>query len=352
MNLNVADADNHLLIHLSAAKSEFYRRSPAIFWSEQLRSWITADPDTMQAIQKNPLFRVPDHAAETDKITSRLNIDLRHIARVFRTVPVNVEGAEHAARRRRMAHAIAARTEDGLARFTRLACSLCERHLGRPGQSELVTGLFEPLVLELAHALSGITVTHNPDFVSPTQVFDRSLGLNRRKLIDERIGRLWHQARESMSDDDADMAVALALLGTDTILGSLALTFAERVSASPETRMCDVDWGDRVTATAVPFIERTATAPVHLAGVDIRQGDLVRLFLDSLSLEPVERRDAYFGVGRHACLGRPVSQQAWRALAAVLAELPLTVRIDSVRLREADCMFLFPREMTVTTHGP
>lgn len=344
-------AGNHLLVHLSADKAEFYRASPDLFWSDQLKSWITAKPKVINAIQKDAAFQVLDQSAELEKIRSRLHIDLPDIERVFRNVPVNVEGDEHAERRRRMARTIATRSEEALAQFSALAEHLCAQHLGRRGDSELVAALFEPLTMVLAHALSGIPFAHNPDFLSPTQIFDKSLGLNRRKLIDAQIRMLWREACRSMSEDEADAAIALAVLGSDTILASLALSFAERVSANPGARLCDIQWGDRLSATAVPFIERMAARTTEIAGAEIRQGDLVRLFLDGFSLEPLEKRDGYFGAGRHACLGRPVAQRAWCALAAVLGKLPASVRIDSIRFRAADGMFLFPCEVLATTDG-
>ena len=183
--------DNHFLLHLSADKATFYRGSPDIFWSDQLKSWITAEPRTMTAIQKDPAFDVLDQSAELEKIRSRLHIALPGIERVFRNVPVNVEGDEHVLRRRRMARTIAARTEDALAQFSAAAERLCAKHLGSSGEGELVAGLFEPLAIVLARALSGIALAHNPEFLSPTQVFDKSLGLNRQKLIDAEIRRLW-----------------------------------------------------------------------------------------------------------------------------------------------------------------
>jgi hypothetical protein len=289
---------NHLLVHLSPDKAAVYRGSPAILWSEQLQCWITADPATMVAIQKDAAFAVLDQSAELEKIRRRLHIDLPGIDRVFRNVPVNVEGSEHTERRRRMARTIAARTEDALARFTALAERLCAENLARSGESELIAEVFEPLTIVLARALSGIALTHNRDFLSPTQVFDKSLGLNRRKLIDKQISALWREACRSMSEDEADGAIALAVLGSDTILASLALTFVERVSAHPGVPLSGIAWGDRISATAVPFIERVATRATEVAGATIREGDLVRLFLDGFALEPPEKRDGFFGAGR------------------------------------------------------
>jgi cytochrome P450 len=270
---------------------------------------------------------------------------------VFEHVPVNVEGSEHAARRREMATVLASRTDEGLKRFEDLARRLCAQHLGCVGECELVSQLFEPLVAELAHALSGIELAHHPEFVSPTQVFDKALGLNRRKLIDRQIGTLRAKACAHMREDSADTAVALAILGSDTILGSLALSFAERIASKPGASLCDIEWGDRLTVTAVPFIERQAGAAVQLDDVEIKQGDVVRLYLDRYAFEPQASRDAFFGTGRHACLGRAVTQQAWRILATLFGDVPLAVRLDSVKLREADCMFLFPREIKVTVYA-
>ncbi len=346
----MSEAPNHLLVHLASDKHSFYREAAALFWSDQLNCWITADPATMQAIQKDSAFRVLDQSAELGKIKARLNIELPSLERVFRSVPVNVEGDEHAKRRRRMAHTIAARTEDALARFTASASDLCANHLRRPGTSDLVADFFLPLTLVLTQALSGIPLEQRPGTPAPAQIFDRSLGLNRRKLIDAELRRLWQDACRSMSESAADEAIALAILGSDTVFASLALSFAERVASSPGARLCDIEWGDRLTTTALPFIERAAARTTELAGVTIREGDLVRLFLDGYSLESVEKRDGYFGTGRHACLGRPLSQRAWSALGAILHEMPVFVRIDSVRYRAADTMFLFPTEMGVTIH--
>lgn len=342
--------ENHLLVHRSEGKNAFYLGSPELFWSEELRCWVTCTPELIESIQKNPAFRVVDQAGEIDRIKARLNLDLSHIARVFDHVPVNVEGKEHRERRRRVAKTLSARTEEALERFERLARRLCAEHLGRAGTSDLVADLFEPLILELAHALSGVTLSPRPDFLSPTQIFDKSLGLSRRKLINEQIGALRARACEAMPDEDADTAVSLAILGSDTILGSLALSFAERISAHPGSALRDIDWGDRLTATAVPFIERQALEAVRYGDAEIKPNEIVRLYLDRLSMEETDKRDGFFGTGRHTCPGRAVAQQAWRLLCSALATLPYRIRIDSLKLREADCMFLFPCEIKVTVH--
>lgn len=343
--------DSHLLLHRSEDRYAYYGRNSGLTWSDPLKCWLAFDPALIQDIQKSQSFRVVDHSGEAERIKEKLGVDLGHIEAALNAMPLGVEGEEHALRRKRLAKMIAARTDASLGKFQAMAEQLCAAHLGREGRSELVQGLFEPLILELAHSISGIRLQHNADFLSPTQIFDKALGLNRRRLINAQIGSLRQQARDKCPVGEADSAVSLAVLGTDSILGSLALSFVERVDANPGRKMSEIDWGEKLTRTAVPFIERVAVEPASVGGRQIKQGEIVRLYLDRFSMEPLESRDAFFGSGRHACLGRSLAQQAWRALAGVLSKLEYRVNIDDLQYREADCMFLFPSLMEVSVNA-
>lgn len=340
----------YLLMHRTDDRHARYLRLPGIFWSDELRCWICCDPETIGSIQKNPAFQVVSHRDEAKRIYSRLGIDLSNIADVFDQMPLSVEGTDHAAKRKRTARTIASKTAQGLADFRNLASELVKNNLGQSGQAELVESLFEPLVSGLVFSLTGIRLEHDPNYVSPTQIFDRSLGLQRRKLINQRLGEMRHQARGNSEVDDVETALVLAVLGTDSILGSLSLSFIERVSANPGKRLDQIAWGEQLSQTAVPFIERTAVSPVSIEGKVVDTGEVVRLYLDRFSSEPPECRNAFFGTGRHSCIGRPITLNVWRILGETFSESPFRIRIDSVKYREADVMFLFPREIKVTVH--
>lgn len=342
--------DSHLLLHRSEGRYAYYKQFVELVWSDQLRSWLAFDPGLIQEIQKNQSFRVVDHSGEAERIRKKLGIDLGHIEAALNAMPLGVEGEVHAARRKHLAKIISARTDVAMAKFQAMAQELCMLHLGRAGKTELVQALFEPLVLELAHSISGIRLQHNADFLSPTQIFDKALGLNRRRLINEQIGSLRRQARDKCPAGEADSTVSLAVLGTDSILGSLALSFVERIAASPDRKMSEINWGERLTRTAVPFIERVAVEPVSVGGVQIRRGEIVRLYLDRFSTEQPANRDAFFGSGRHACLGRSLAQQSWRTLTKVLSLIECSVQVENLKFREADCMFLFPVQIEVSVN--
>jgi cytochrome P450 len=284
-------------------------------------------------------------------VTARLGLDLGHLERALAALPVCVEGEEHALRRRNIANRIALRAGPAMDRFRQTAERLCQEQLAASGARELIAPFFQPLGLGIAEDLSGLDPAPRADFLSPVQVFDKAMGPSRRRLVNEVVGDLWHQADERCPAGSRDAAMALAILGGDTLWASLALSFAERLAAYPGARLCDIPWPDRLTRTAVPFIERTTLVRTRVAGREVESGDTIRLYLDRHSFEAEEGRDAFFGSGRHVCLGRPLAQDAWRTLAACLRQLPTRLELRSLSYREGDCMFLIPRSLEVEVHA-
>lgn len=349
--VTASGAPNHLLLHRENGKGHFYRHADPLFWSDRLKSWVSCDPAILREVQQSRDFAVVDQAAQGRHVTARLGLDLGHIERALAALPVCVEGEEHARRRKTIANRIALRTGPAMDRFRQTAERLCHEQLAAGGARELVTPFFQPLGLGIAEDLSGLEPAPRADFLSPVQLFDKAMGPSRRKLVNEVVGDLWHQADERCPVGQRDAAMALAILGGDTLWASLALSFAEQLAAHPDVRLCDIPWPERITRTAVPFIERTTLVRTRIAGHDVEAGETVRLYLDRHSFEAEESRDAFFGSSRHVCLGRPLAQEAWRTLTESLRELPTRVELRSLSYREGDCMFLIPRSLEVVVHA-
>jgi cytochrome P450 len=349
--VTASGATNHLLLHRESDKAHFYSQADPLFWSDRLKSWVSCDPATLREVQQSRDFAVVDQAAQGRHVTARLGLDLGHIERALAALPVCVEGEEHALRRKNIASRIAQRARPAMDRFGQTAERLCQEQLAASGARELVAPFFQPLGLGIAEDLSGLDPAPRADFLSPVQMFDKAMGPSRRKLVNEVVGDLWHQADERCPAGARDAAMALAILGGDTLWASLALSFAERLAAHPGARLCDIPWPDRLTRTAVPFIERTTLVRTRIAGHDVEPGEIIRLYLDRYSFEAEESRDAFFGSSRHVCLGRPLAQEAWRTLTESLRELPTRVELRTVSYREGDCMFLIPRSLEVVVHA-
>src|SRR5208283_4268340 len=108
-------------------------------------------------------------------------------------------------------------------------------------------------------------------------------------------------------------------------------------------KLSQIRWPPHLPFTAVPYIERMATADVTVNGHGFKQGDRLRLYFDacsSLTGQSAER--LYFGKGRHTCLGRGLSQKAWEHLTAYMSRLDLWAELGNVQFRHNDYVFNYP----------
>jgi len=313
---------------------------------------MAVSPQVLNAVQTSRALQVVDQSAETELMATRLGIDLSHFTVAFQSMPLGVEGGEHSERRKRLSRAIAGRPCDCLDALRDQALQRCHACFSKSGRVELMSELFSPVIRDLIEGISGASLPHNVDHMSAVQVFDRHLGPSRRKKLNLQIKQMHQeilaQSADGAIEHDPDTVLALAILGYDTILGALAVSFAERVQANPGKRLNEIEWGSTFTRTSVPFVERQAVEDVEISGQLIRKGETVRLYLDRYSYEDPHTRTGFFGSGRHACTGRPVSLKVWKIMSDLFAKQSALVSVEEIPYREADCMFLFPNELWVS----
>ncbi|MEO9875922.1 MAG: hypothetical protein ABJM26_07925 [Anderseniella sp.] len=337
-------------MHRSADREQVFRQLEPICWSDELNCWLVTGPDMIGRVQKSKDFAVIDHRAEVQQISQRFNRNLDDISAVLGNMPLSTEGADHSVRRRRVSKKIQTRKPDTLAHFSELADRTFKKCIAGKRNVELVSSLFYPLVSDVVFNISGVNPRSRPDYLSVTQIFDRALGLKRRLLINDELHHMRAQVSHSSDADEATDALALAILGSDSLLGSFSLSFMERIKSNPDAQMCDIDWSTQITATSVPFIERQAVVDHDLDGVHILAGQRVRLYLDRFTFEPIGNRAGFFGVGRHTCPGRSISQGAWQIIGRMFSQYRLRVAVKNVEFRSADSMFSFPTKLQVDFH--
>ena len=339
-----------MLLHRDENKRSIYEHLPSLAWSAPLRAWITADPTLIQHIQQSKEFIVVDQKGDISRLQNRLDLKLDQILRVLDEVPVCAEGVPHAEKRKSIAQHIANQSPRSLEEFRKSCAHLCEIHLSEPKRFDFIADFMAPLVKSFTTELSGLTLAYNKDEPVPAQILDGALGPSRREHLNAVIGALWQLAEQTCPAHQRNNAVSLAIFGSDTVLGSLALSVMDQVCGHADKRLCDIPWTDKITRTAVPFIERTATQTMMIGDQSIQQGDVVRLYLDRYAFENEDKRDAFFGTGRHVCLGRAITHDAWRILCRCLSQIPLFMHVDEIKLRNGDYMFLLPESIYVSTY--
>lgn len=341
--------DSHLLIHRSPAKWDFYNTPQPIFWSTELKCWITCDPETIVSILKNRSFSVVDYKHETANISQTLGVDFQATEQFLEHAPLAHEGKHHAALRKEMAVEIRERTEAALAEYSEFCHTRISAIFGTAGRFNAVSELFAPCVFKLMSELSGVHLETN-DNVSPTQVFDRSLSVNRRKQINSLIGQINEQAGREFPAEIAGLRAAILVIGSDSLLGSLAESFCYEIARNAAKRLSDIAWDQKIPVTAVPYIERIASKAVEIGTSHIGEHQRVRIYLDvfkSSTAGDTAGIENYFGSGRHVCLGKIVSQKAWQILTAELSQIKKKIKIGKVEYRAADYLFNFPAVIEV-----
>src|SRR5262245_26886262 len=111
-------------------------------------------------------------------------------------------------------------------------------------------------------------------------------------------------------------------------------------------RLMDIRFPQYPPETGVPYVERRVETPFVLCHCEFKQGDRVRIFLQSFAYaHDAESRANFFGAGSHACLGRPLSMEIWKGVTAFLSTVPLRAKLLSYTPRTSDYVFTCPEEI-------
>jgi hypothetical protein len=147
-----------------------------------------------------------------------------------------------------------------------------------------------------------------------------------------------------------DYAVALSMVGYDSIVASLGCSLLHMLGQAEGERFCDLNFPPELPATGVPYIERFAVRDCTVDAASIRAGDRVRLYLDAGTSDQADDRP-YFGKGRHSCIGEDMSTWLWRTVAAELSLVPLVCVIESTTQRKPDWVFTYYSSIVARLHA-
>ncbi|MGI0085652.1 MAG: hypothetical protein ACREBQ_11275, partial [Nitrososphaerales archaeon] len=309
------------------------------------------DPSTITSILKMKEFSAIYYKQDTCKLAHRIGAELSNVERTLDYIPLAQEGSRHLTLRKEMAIQLSRQAEAALHAFNELAQENTASAFMREKIVDVVSEVFGPCVSKLMFELSGIRLTKHNDEVSPTQLFDKFLSVNRRKLIDEELATMLGDAIANWTSDEAGRRVGMVVLGSDALLGSIGESFVHSISSNPEKPLNEIDWPKTLPITAVPYVERIAACPVELASARVQKGQRVRVYLDAFGFNGVEYQESYFGAGRHTCIGKAISQRAWAIVTSHLQKVRKRVSVSTVKYRASDYVFNCPISIEVSVDG-
>ncbi|SOC21187.1 hypothetical protein SAMN05877809_11512 [Rhodobacter sp. JA431] len=217
------------------------------------------------------------------------------------------------------------------------------------GRIDLVDALLMPPVMAMMSELSGVSSSLS-DVPTISQIFDARMSLNRRKSIEYRLREIFDEASGRMTSEEATLAVAIFMVGADSILASMSVSLYHDLKKSLGRRLSEVDWSPAFPKTGVPYVDRIATEDMEVCGISISSGDRLRLRLDTFDAPYEGDTSGHFGFARHTCLGKALSISAWQALTEELSRIGKGYSNLEATQRRPDFLFNSLQSLEVTFH--
>lgn len=328
----------------------FVSERTGVAYDEGLRCWVIDDPHVVVEALRDPRIGSVNYVAGARQRGELLHSPLDNQEYAFDHIPIGWDGSDHAERRKAVARFMASRRE---ALEAGLPLSV-DRHIGKldeDGDIELVSEVLLPLVNDMTGLLLGIEIGADIALqISP--LFDRLLSLRHHAKIDASIGeaRAWIREQLGGRGDDVDegLRITLWILGYDAQLGTVGESLRALFEAHSGERISAIPYPEAPPETGVPYAERDALADIQLGGCEIPKGARLRIMLQGFAYS--DRNDSasrIFGVGAHACLGRPLSLDLWRLIVARLQRIDRTVTFLGATQRTSDYVFVCPSSLRV-----
>jgi hypothetical protein len=262
---------------------------------------------------------------------------------------------EHRKARRRVAEHLAARRSDLAAGITQ-GLRVHLKPLQQKGEVEVVQNVLEPLILGVTERITDIPAVVAADCRAVSTIFDKSIGPRKRQRIDAELARMRaaiiSKLGPSTSDDAVGLRLALAILGRDTLLGTLGESLYSIIAANQGRPLNEISYPPVPPETGVPYIERIAVKSFCDQETPFKVGDRLRISLQAFVYSKTPRDQAkIFGVGSHLCLGKALSLDLWKGITCALSKIPLYAEIVFHDLRTDDYVFCCPSRLDVRLHS-
>jgi cytochrome P450 len=324
-------------------------------WVSSLGCWCVYDVASITAILKSANFSVVNYVDVYRSFEQRIGMDSSTLIRALCHIPLANEGKAHAELRRDLARLIRTELSDAKQHLATLIPATLVKVCREGSSADLVQDIVRPVADAFFAYLLGVDLPVRAESeISVSQIFDRSLSLNRRKAISKQADeiRATFGAATDRLKTSPDYALALTIIGHDSIVASLGRSLLHVLKDRPGTRLCDIAFPTFMPATGVPYTERIADSDCSVGNIDLRAGDRIRLYLDVSSPEgQTSEVRPFFGRGRHSCLGEEISIWLWQTLTTELSRFPLKCSVETARRRERDYVFVYYSNIAVQFHA-
>lgn len=338
-----------LSLHYRPSRHDDFKVVDEIFFNEELKSWFVFKPElVIDLLRDDERLVMPDTVANIRMLESRYRRQFPNLGFAASCIPLLLNGQVHREIRRGLADLISR----GRPRIMAALPELMARHiepLDRQANPEWLSAGLSPLVGDVFGLMCNCPEPLPFPKLALTRLFDRFVSLAALGEAEKQLGQLRQRLAETAPDVDQAQAVALLVLGRDSLLGTLASTLHTVLSQNQGRRFADIAFPDFPPDTGVAVAERIATADIAVGARTIAAGERVRMYFQPISDTGSANKQALFGAGAHSCLGRPISLDVWRAM--IESFKAFSSQVISVACEfEANNIFVMPHYLR-TEHG-
>lgn len=287
------------------------------------------NPELIQFILNSENFRV--HEYKIERLETRFGIFLPHTINMIAQNPLALNGEGHKTNRKKLAIEIQQNSKKTLIAFEQDLIKHINSFGGKGQTGDLIAEVLKPSILKAMLNMSGISgVDVSKDFEILSEIFDVTATIERRLAIETKIKAIYDKLPDAMAEDEKYLKIATLALGTESLLSTLALSVAAIFERHVGSSLKEMAWGDKITTTAVPIIERVAKSDLSIGGVDLAEGEAVRLFLEATGFDEsggAQYSQLFFGSGQHMCLGTFVGNEMWKIIGNVFSRVDKRIQI-------------------------
>ena len=264
------------------------------------------------------------------RLGEHLNADFTPVIRFLELLPVFLNGPRHSAVRRQMAINLAEARKRQEAAARQVIDTLPA--LLTAGKS---LDMFNKFVIPLWQAMLATTPLRGDEdgelALALLDLFDTRRRIRERMAINERIRAFIDLEPESV--EPRLIVLAQNALGGAPLTGALTMSLHQVFTTNLGIPLQDIDFPQRFSVSALPMTDRVLKAPTDAA--DAQEPVITRCVLHSKNFTPVENDEAMYGIGEHACLGRPLANLVWAMVVEKLGSLPVSILSSALTLSKA-----------------
>jgi cytochrome P450 len=322
-------------LHLARDRRERFAALASKVWLESslLRTWVIAEPALIVSLLRDPRAVILSIDEMVGMIERTYGTEFANVKFAARHLPLFLEGDIHAERRRRFTRYLSGR----LAELEIGLPGLLERHLEPfrgEGRIELVAEVTGPLVRDINAILVGRPLADAIASLDLLDLFALNKSVTRFKDLDRRVGQAIEFLHADSEDEEllGERFTALAM-GLETLMTMLTEGLFSAFREEPGVSGGDATLPAYPIETGVPISYRRAEADFEMSGHEFKQGDLLRLQLQTLGYVPGETdRKWIFGAGAHSCVGKQASLRIWAELKRVFDAMHIRGQVRSYEL--------------------